>query len=189
VILLLAVPRGALVGPLLLIAIGAVGLALEFGSFHKWPLTRIPAFIFIVLGVVIAMSRHKKSEIDTGVQRCTTVLLPTHRRISGEAPRKLIMRAIFGLLALDFSQATYPGYARLWIDITCVMGRVELTLPKDWKVQAGRIELARRISFEGKLSSPELAPLYEQDDEVGKNVVVLNVQGWVGAVQVQRVDH
>jgi hypothetical protein len=186
-ILLMAVPRGALAGPILLIAIGALGLAAEFGVFRKSLLTHAPAFILIGLGVVIAMSRHENNEIDTGVQRYTAILFPARRRVSGKASRKIIMRTLFGLLLVDLSQATYPGYARLWVDITCVMGRVELTLPKDWKVQAGRIELARRVAFEGRLASSELALPSEQDDEAGKNLVVLNVQGWAGAVRVKQV--
>jgi hypothetical protein len=183
-ILLVALPRGALAGPVLLVAIGGLGLALEFGLFRRSLFTHVPALILIGLGVVIAMSRHEKQQVDTGVQRCTAILLPAHPPLNGTAPRKFVARAIFGFLVLDLTHASYPGTDRLWIDITCVLGRVEIRLPKDWKVQAGRIELARRMAFEGRLTSAEIAPPGRHDDEVGTNLVVLNVQGWAGAVRV-----
>lgn len=184
-ILLVAVPRGALAGPILLIFVGLLGIAAERGMFSRSLLVHLPALILIGVGVIVAMSRHHK--IDTGVERCTAIVFPARRRIRGDAPRKVIARAIFGLLRLDMSQAGYPSVTRLWIDVTCVMGRVEVILPKDWEVQAGRIELARRMTFGGKLSRSNLAPLAAQEDEFGKNLVVLNVLGWSGAVLVERI--
>ena len=71
------------------------------------------------------MSRSEKQDIDVGVQRCTAVLFPARRHISGKAPHKLIVRTMFGLLRIDLAQATHSGW--LLVDITCVLGRVELT--------------------------------------------------------------
>jgi hypothetical protein len=167
----------------LIIAIGAIGLAIELGAFHRSLATHAAAFILIGLGVAVAMSRSEKQDIDVGVQRCTAVLFPARRHISGKAPHKLIVRTMFGLLRIDLAQATHSGW--LWIDITCVLGRVELTLPEDWQVQAGRIELARRVTLEGKLTSAELAPPKEQGGEENQVLAVLNVQGWAGAVRVK----
>jgi hypothetical protein len=186
-ILHVAVPRGALAGPALLIAIGGLGFAFEFGVFRRSLFTHVPALFLIGLGVIIAMSRHEKQQIDTGVQRCTAILLPVHRPLNGVAPVKLIARAIFGFLVLDLSHASYPGTDRLWIDITCVLGRIEIKLPKDWTVQAGRIELARRMTFEGRLTSAEIAPSGKDEKVVDLNLVVLNVQGWAGAVRVTQI--
>ena len=94
---------------------------------------------------------------------------------------------IFGLLRLDLAQADFPVAGPLWIDVTVVLGRFEVILPKGWEVVAGRIELARGVSFAGRLDSAQIASTTEQQDEKGGNVVVLNVQGWGGAVVVQRV--
>jgi hypothetical protein len=183
-ILLVVVPRGVLAGPVLIIAIGALGLAVELGAFHGSLVTHAAAFILIGLGVVVAMSRPEKQDIDVSVQRCTAVLFPARRRISGKAPRKLIARAVFGLLCIDLAQATHSGL--LSMDITCVLGRVELTLPKELQVQAGRVELARRMTFEGRLTSSDLGPSGEQAGEANQKLVLLNIQGWAGAVRVRQ---
>lgn len=185
-ILLVAVPRGTLAGPVLLIFVGLLGIAAERGMLSRSLLVHLPAFILIGVGVIVAMSRRQNIQIDTGVKPYTAIVFPARPRVRGDAPRKVIARAIFGLLRLDMSQAGYPPVTRLWIDVTCVMGRVEVILPKDWEVQAGRIELARRMTFGGTLSRSNLAPLEEQEEEFGKNLVVLNVLGWSGAVLVEQ---
>jgi hypothetical protein len=182
-ILLIVVPRGALAGPVLIIAIGAFGLAVELGVFHRSLASHAAAFVLIGLGVAVAMSRSEKQDIDVGVQRCTAILFPVRRGISGKAPRKLIVRTVLGLLRIDLAQAIHSGW--LWMDITCVLGRVELNVPEDWQVQAGRIELARRVTFEGRLTSTDLAPPKEQGGDETQKLAVLNVQGWAGAVRVK----
>jgi hypothetical protein len=185
-ILLVAVPRGTLAGPVLLISVGLLGIAAERGMLSRSLLVHLPAFVLIGVGVIVAMSRRQNIQIDTGVKRYTAIVFPAHPLVSGDAPRKVIARAIFGLLRLDMSQAGYPPVTRLSIDVTCVLGRVEVILPKDWEVQAGRIELARQMTFGGTLSCSNLAPLEEQEEEFGKNLVVLNVLGWSGSVLVEQ---
>ena len=147
----------------------------------------IPAFILISLGVIVAMSRRESVKIDTGVKRFVTFLFPTRRCVSGEAPLKIIIRAIFGLLELDMSEADRSQATRVWVDVTCLVGRVELIMPKEWEVQAGRIELARHITFGGKLTRTEFAPLTEEEDDPCKNLVVVNVLGWGGAIRVHQI--
>jgi len=185
-ILLVAVPRGTLAGPVVLISVGLLGIAAERGMLSRSLLAHLPAFILIGVGVIVAMSRRQNIQIETGVERYTAILFPANRYVCGEAPRKVIARAIFGLLRLDLSRAEHPAFPRLWIDVTCVMGRVEVILPEDWEVQAGRVELARRMTFGGTLSRSDLAPFNEQKGEFEKNLVVLNVLGWSGAVVVER---
>ncbi len=184
-ILLIAVPRGTLAGPVLLIVVGLLGFAAEHGMFHRSFFTRLPAVVLIGAGAIVAMSRSHNIPADTGVERFTAVALPVRRSISGVVSPKLIIRAIFTLLKLDLSQANFPPATRLWIDITCVLGRVEIILPQGWEVQAGRIELARRITFGGTLTRSNLAPPSESEDQPGQ-LVVINVLGWGGAVMVER---
>jgi hypothetical protein len=186
--LLVVVPRGALAGPLLLISLGLVGLALEHGMLRKSLFVHVPAFILISSGVIVAMSRRESIKIDTGVERFTTILFPARRRVSGEAPLKIIVRAIFGLLELDMSEADPPRQAaRVWVDATCLVGRIELIMPKEWEVQAGRIKLARHITFGGKLTRTNFAPPTEQEDDSCKILIVVNVLGWGGVVRVHQI--
>ena len=185
-ILLVVVPRGTLAGPVLLVLGGLLGLAAEDGMLRKLYLVRIPALILIGAGVIVAMSRSGKIQIDVGIKRFTAVLFPTNRKINGRAPRKIIARAIFGLLRLDMSRAEPAlGANRVWVDVTCIVGRIEIILPREWGVEAGRVQLARRITFEGSLKGTEsVSP--EQEDQHAKNLVMINVLGWGGVVVVLR---
>lgn len=186
-LLLMVIPRGALAGPVLLISMGLLGLAVEHGMLHKSLFVHVPALILISLGVIVAMSRRESIKIDTGVKRFTTLFFPARRRVSGKAPSKIIVRAILGLLELDMSKAAPPPQStRVWADVTCLVGRVELILPKEWEVQAGRVELARHITFRGKLTRTEFAPPEQEDDDC-KNLVVVNVLGWGGVVRVHQI--
>lgn len=187
-ILLVVVPRGALAGPVLLVSVGLLGVAAEDGMLRKLYLVRIPAFILVGVGVIVAMSRSEKVQIDTGIKRFTAILFPVHRRIYGRAPVKIIARAMFGSLRLDMSRAD-PSLRtdRVLVDITCIVGRIEIILPREWEVQAGRVELARHITFEGSLKSTNIAST-EQKDQCGKNLAEINVFGWRGFVIVRHHD-
>jgi hypothetical protein len=185
-ILLVVVPRGTLAGPVLLVSVGLLGLAAEDGMLRKLYLARIPALILVGAGVIVAMSRSEKIHVDTGVKRFTAFLFPAHRTLRGETPAKIIARAIFGLLKVDMSH-TAPSLQtdRVWVDVTCIAGRIEIILPKEWEVKPGRVALARRIRFEGALPGTDIGPA-EQGDQRDQNLVVINVLGWLGFVVVQR---
>lgn len=186
-ILFVAVPRGMLAGPVLLVSIGALALAVEHGVFRRSSFIHVPAFILIGAGVVVAMSQPRDPQVEATVKRYTAILLLVRRRVIGSASPKIVVRAIFGMARVDLSRADYPkGVGRVSVDLTCIMGRIEMVVPSGWQVLAGRVELARAMSFEGTLTDSELAPLREQDTEHGKKLVVLNIQGWGGAVLVER---
>jgi hypothetical protein len=185
-ILRAVVPRGTLAGPVLLIAIGLIIFAVQHRTIRGSLSSQVPPFAIIAAGVLVSMSHNEKPRIDTGIERLNAFLFPSNRRVSGTAPRKFILRAVLGSLRLDLSQASYPGAARLWVDVTVLMGRIELIVPRDWEIKAGRVELARGVSFVGTLTSSELATPMEQESEVGASLVVLNIQGVGGAVEVQQ---
>lgn len=185
-VLLMAVPRGTRAGPLVLILIGVIGIAVEHGLFRNSLSAHVAPLSLIAAGVVVAMSRSEKSRIDTGVERHHAILFPAHSHVSGRARDKHIVHAILGLLRLDLTQADFPIGGQLWIDVTVLLGRFEVILPKGWEVVAGRIELARAVSFAGRLDSAQITSTPEQQVASGGNLVVLNVQGWAGAVVVQR---
>ena len=180
-ILLIVVPRGALAGPVLLVSAGLLALAVEDGMLRKLYFVRIPAYILVGAGVIIAMSRSERIKIDTGIRRFIAVLFPVHRVVRGRAPLKIITSAILGLLQVDMSQADpSPRADRVSVDVTCILGRIEIILPKDWEVQAGRVELARHITFEGALQCTNVTPC-------DRNLVVINALGWCGVVVVKRI--
>ena len=185
-ILLLVVPRGALAGPAVLILVGLLGFAVERGLLPKSFIHDLPAYIVMGTGVVIAMSRRQANSIEPAVLRHTAIFFSRQRCVSGIAPGKIIVRALFTLSSLDLSQAKFPTAAsRIWVDVTCLIGRVEIILPKGWEIQAGRIELARQITFSGTLTSGNIASM-DEDKDPDEPLVVINVLGWGGVVAVER---
>jgi hypothetical protein len=165
---------------------GLLGLAVEHGTLRRSFFAHVPPFVLIGAGVIIAMSRRDRIQVDAGVRRFAAILFPVRQHVSDEAPLKIILRAMFGLLRLDMSQAARPPSTRVSVDVTCLAGRVELIVPKKWDVQAGRIDLARHITFAGSLTRSDIAPPTELEDDEGKTLVVINVLGWGGVVLVQR---
>ena len=92
-ILFVAVPRGTLAGPVVLISLGVIGIAVEHGMLRRSLSAHVAPVALIAAGVVVAMSRSEKPRIDTGVERHHAILFPAHPRVLGSAPNKVIARA------------------------------------------------------------------------------------------------
>lgn len=182
-----AVPRGQLGGPLALMGVGIGVLALRFDVPHLPDLSRQAPAVLILGGVFVALFRGRSGTgIDTGVRRYTSLLYPPARPpMAGTAPKKLILRALlFGTVRIDLSGSDFPLEPRLVVDITVLWARVEVKLPSDWTVLAGRVELTSGVRFSGDLSQPVFAsPLPAQGEA---KTVVVNVQGLGGAVSLTR---
>lgn len=180
-LLMAAVPRGRLGGPLLLLVAGTVGLAVEFAPApHGWSHMTPPAAL-ILGGLVLSLSgRSGSAHADGPIQVWHSFLWPKRHVLRGNAPAKLILRCVLGEIALDLTEIAFPDEDELTFDVTILGGRVQLLLPHNWHVQAGRVEFARAMAFEGVLTSSKR---HEADQEIG-NLVVLNVQGWLGSLAV-----
>jgi hypothetical protein len=88
---------------------------------------------------------------------------------------------------LDLTEARYPKDAyQVTVDVTLLGGHVELRLPDNWTVCAGRLDLARGTRFVGRLSSPEPVSPQPREEEDDLNLFVLNVQGWSGMVSISK---
>lgn len=182
-----AVPQGRLGGPLALMGVGVGVLALRFDVPHVPELSRQAPVALILGGVFVAMFRGPSgSGLDTGVRRCTSLLYPHARpRLEGRAPKKLVLRSLlFGVVDIDLSRCEFPLEARLVVDVTVLWARVDLKVPADWTVLAGRVELASGVRFDGHLSAPAFATPQPSDDE--ERTVVVNVQGLGGSVTLTR---
>ncbi|MET8996830.1 hypothetical protein [Amycolatopsis sp. NPDC004169] len=178
-----AMPAGTAAGPVALLALAAGGLlaaALVFGWVSPANLTDTAAVAVTGGGLALALShRRVHHELEAVICRRTAVMRKNDRAISIEAPEKFIVRAILGgEVCLDLSKAEYPpGSKGIVVDITVWFGRVEISVPAGWQVQADRVELARRMRYDGDLDA--------LDDEAGRRVV-LNLQGLGGFVGVRR---
>ncbi|MEU4250221.1 hypothetical protein AB0F15_22700 [Amycolatopsis sp. NPDC026612] len=179
-----AMPAGTVAGPVMLLVLAGGGLfaaALVFGWVNTANLTGTAAFAVTGGGLVLALSRRRvHHELDAIIRRRSAVLLSKRElRIFDEAPGKCAVRAIFGgTVHIDLSAAEYPvDSGGIVVDITVWFGRVTLAVPAGWQVQAGRVELARRMQYDGALEA--------LDKRVDRRVV-LNLQGLGGFVGIRR---
>jgi hypothetical protein len=179
-----AMPAGTVAGPVALLVL-AVGCLLPAAVVFRWVsaanLAETAAVAVTGGGMAVALSRRRMHhELDAIIRRRTAVLLTkTQLRIVGDAPAKSVVRAILGgTVHLDLSAAEYPAVDEgVVVDITAWYGRVEISVPADWQVQAGRVELARRMQYDGNL---------EAWNRGADRRVVLNVQGLGGYVRLRR---
>jgi len=189
------VPHGAIAGPLVLIVGGSLALAAQLGWLTVGVWDAIGPTALVAGGVVIAMSRRSRPDpMAAIVTRHWSVFLPNKHAIRETAPHKLILRCVLGDLLLDLSDADYPGSAGMvTVDVTVLAGWVELRVPHDWEVLAGRVDLTAGVRFVGDVNSEST----EVDDDLGdsdepedtearRHRVVLNVQGWASRVIVSR---
>jgi hypothetical protein len=176
-----AVPHGALIGPVVLIASGSTMLAFVLGLANI-PIARHAGPVALVAGgAIVAMKRSRNTpKISIGVAHYWTALIPIAKRLE-EAPPKLIVRALCGYIRLDLSDARLL-LDQLDIDITVARGTVDLVFPRDWTVMAGRVELARGVQFEGLVDTTEL----ESERRQPSKPVIVNVQGWSGHIVLRR---
>ncbi|WP_433334545.1 LiaF transmembrane domain-containing protein [Spirillospora sp. CA-294931] len=180
-------PRGqAMAGPALLIAVGATWLVVSRDWFASEAARPFASAVLVAGGVALAMSRRSRDfDIDTGVWRCTTVLVP-RKSLFDRAPRKLVVRALAGDVAVDLTGARLPLEKEVDIDLFLLFGHVRLAIPREWVVVHGRLETARGIRLDGDLDPP-----YTHSDEGpvwhgGRGGVVLNVSGVGGTIVLER---
>ncbi|MFE2427455.1 hypothetical protein ACFXJ5_11980 [Streptomyces sp. NPDC059373] len=188
-----AVPHGRLAGPLALACLGLAALLLRFSdSSYIVAVEQKSPTVLIAGGFIMALFRRRPvASIDTGVRRFTSVAYPHVNETFAEpntTPRKVIVRALLGgSVRVDLARASYPFVdARMVVDVTVLGGQVELVVPEEWQVMAGRVDLTYGVRFEGRLSTAELAPLLPRPEEADRRTVVINVVGSGGSVTVIR---
>jgi hypothetical protein len=180
-----AVPRGRLGGPLLVLIVGLVALAFQRGVL-KEPITQNVLPVAIVLGgfVIALTARTAGDGVPASVYACTSVILPRVARLWGKAPTKVILRCVLGSIVIDLSEATFHLYdRRVTFDLTMAGGHIEIIIPANWHLRVERIQLAHNIHYEGVASDPEGAPPLFTGV---RNLAVLNIQGYRGAVTITR---
>lgn len=189
------VPHNAIAGPLVLIIGGSLALAAQLGWLTVGVWDGIAPTLLVAGGVVIAMSRRSRPDPAAAVvTRHWSVFLPNKHAIRETTPHKLIVRCVLGDFFLDLSNAGCPGsVGEVTVDVTVLASWVELRVPHDWEVLAGRVDLTARVRFVGDVDSESTDVGDEpddsgesEDDEAGRQRVVLNVQGWASRVIVSR---
>jgi len=194
-ILRAVVPHGPVAGPLVLVIGGSLALSAQLGLLSASFWDAIGPTVVVAGGVVLAMSRRSRPHpLAAIVTRHWSVFLPNKHAIREDAPHKVIVRCLLGDFLLDLSGAGFPEAAgTVTVDVTVLAGWVELRVPHDWKVLAGRVDLTAGVRFVGEVDSESAEVDDEVDDfsECDNDRVVLprlalNVQGWASRVIVSR---
>jgi hypothetical protein len=128
----------------------------------------------------------RRVDAEAAVQRYGAPLgVRPPKPLNGTAAMKYIVRVLVGgEIHLDLTQAVYPTAAtRLVIDATVLGGRLVISLPADWLLKAGRVDLAYGIDLRGDLDTgvPAIPGEYRSGNE---SLVILNLQGLGGSVEI-----
>jgi hypothetical protein len=142
-------PIGSVAGPLLLVVLAGGVWALQAGWItvgERWLWT----LLLIGTGVLVAADPAGQRRPDM-TQRRWAMLFP--RTITPESiPGKVRVVAAGNRLRLDL-RTTNPGAPVTEIFASIWLGKVELLLPNDWAVVAGRVTAARAIEFSGTMTT------------------------------------
>jgi hypothetical protein len=186
-------PVRPVLGPLVLVGAGGLWLSIQLGLFPVESALEAGPVVLVAGGILVAMTeRRREDPLASIICRRTSFFLPRRVTVQGAAPHKLVARCLFGDIVLDLSKATFPeskGSIRvkqMTIDLTVVGGWAEVRLPASWPVRAGRMVLGRPMAFVGELTSSIPADHPASTDE--SNLVVLNIQGWLGRIILTRSD-
>ncbi|MET7567957.1 hypothetical protein ABZT04_05560 [Streptomyces sp. NPDC005492] len=137
-----ALPKGAALGPLVLLAGGGLwALAGQGGLSDVWQ-SRVAPLAVIALGTLIALSRSGgvADDVVIPIRRYGSLFVPAHAKLlpAEDGVRRIVVRAIFGSLRVDLSEAVFPqdeeARGVLYADVTVLFGRVEFVLGDDCAV-------------------------------------------------------
>lgn len=180
-----AVPKGRLAGPLLLVTSGIVGVLVETGMLRWSELLEMVPLVTALGGVLLMVSGNGEPTREAEpVHRLRSWIVPVSYGTTQVTPVKLILRCVFGEITVDLAEAKFPlGEEAVTVDVTMLGGRIDIAVPHDWHVRAGRVDLARRFTFLGPVSD-ERPPV---SGEPPARMIVLNVQGFWGTLEVNQM--
>ncbi|NUP14591.1 MAG: hypothetical protein HOZ81_00480 [Streptomyces sp.] len=198
-ILRAAVPKGLLLGPVVLVAGGGLWAAYNAGVFDGRTADRIWPSVVIALGVALSLGVRTDAQVpeeDHPLRRYRSVLIPVDRRVltGSVSLQTLAVGSYLGNAVIDLSGAQFEASATdnqqrvVRVDVTVFFGRVELVVGPSCAVVKGNVEGTRAVRF------AEQVVVYANVDEYLQSVggassrphrMVLNVLGLGGAVVVR----
>ncbi|BBH69820.1 hypothetical protein ACTI_65050 [Actinoplanes sp. OR16] len=179
-----AVPRGRLAGPLSLLAGCCAVIVFQLDATIRLPLNLVAPATLIIGGLLLAVGGRFAAESEASPEWIrTSVIWPSHSRLRGRAPVKLVLRSLLGDISVDLTACEYPlGEDDVTVDITMLGGHLHLLLPADWHVRVGRAHLAKGIRGHGSVSRSDPPGA---DEEIDK-LVILNIQGFRGELRLSQ---
>lgn len=183
-LLRLAVPRGALAGPVTLIGVGGAGVAVADHLVTARLLAELAPSAIIVAGGLVAMSEPQPGVlVDTGVVRCTAFFwIRRPLKLPETPPDVIVVRVFFGCATIDLSGTKRQKYVKddkgIALQVTALFGRVTVRTGKGWRTKPGRLDLAYAVRFD----EPK-RPSKARGSEPGP--LILNVQGGCSVIAVE----
>jgi hypothetical protein len=183
-----AAPAAAFAAPALLLAAGAGWLVIRADLVPDVDVPAVLGATLIVAGCALALSRRRPRWRPDFARRHRSFFW--RRRpieVTGTAPAHLVLTALFGEIVVDLTNAEYPagGADALEIDVTAILGHVDIRLNPNWQVGPGRI-IERAVHLRGTLDwvAPDvlLSARGLPAAITARQPVVVNVVGLLGAV-------
>ncbi|MFF5291466.1 hypothetical protein [Paractinoplanes globisporus] len=180
-----SIPSGLRAGPLVLLIGGIVVIALDSGLLRaSWFQGVIPPLVLVGGALLVMRPDDQRSTEYEVVRTLRSIMWPVSWQTKDVAPAKLVLLSVLGEIKVDLGAARFPqGEDDLNVDVTLLGGRIEIVVPHGWHVQAGRVELSRRVTFLGAVSDARPPDA----DESAERRIVLNVQGWGGVLTVNQL--
>ncbi|MFI6545437.1 hypothetical protein ACIBO9_19560 [Streptomyces prunicolor] len=199
-ILRAAVPRGLLVGPVVLVAGGGLWAAYNAGVFEGETAGRIWPSAVIALGVALSLGVRTDPggrDEEQPLRQYRSVLVPVDRRVltSSVPLQNLTVGSYFGNAVIDLSSARFTEDSApnerlgvVYVDVTVFFGRVEIIVGPNCAVVKGNVESTRAVRFADQVIVYADVDEYLRVDSGGPrrtHRMVLNVLGLGGAVAVR----
>jgi hypothetical protein len=197
-LLIAAVPRERLAAPLILLLLGAAWLSIrhDFPPGLNW--RHVLSLALIIAGAAVALSRRRPATgLNIPLRRYRGALIsPRPYRAPAETLRKVIIGSYLCNVQVDLTPAVFDSdpndpssSPEIIVDVTVLLGGVDLIIGTDCALVPDRLEQAHRIRFTtkttsgiyGRRSYHENLP----DQSRPPNRVVLNVMGLGGVVSVR----
>jgi hypothetical protein len=127
-------------GGLFLVALGAFFQLRELGILREdiwhyaWPALIIVAGIWMLFGGIFRRRTHPAFPVDAGSDMDVTAILSGQdRRFTSAGFKGGHATAVMGGAEIDLTEATLEG-GQATVELTAIMGGIDLRVPRDWKV-------------------------------------------------------
>ncbi len=143
-------------GGLFLLLLGAFFQARELGYLqedvwhHVWPALIILLGLWILFGGLLRRRGHGAFPVDAGKDMDVTAILSgQERRFNAAGFKGGHVTAVMGGAEIDLTEASLEN-GQATVELTAIMGAVELRVPRDWKVIINATPIMGGVSDERK---------------------------------------
>lgn len=170
-------------GPLLIMVSGLLALWFTVRGVPTRALDFLLPTLLVTAGVVLAMTELQAP--DPQRPRYIAVLRGRRMLATASEIRQGSAASFLGHLELDLTRGAFLYDRRGELDVTAIIGRVEVMVPSGWAV-----ERHRRVEFPPELSTDDRKPADDAavSDSVGTPHLIVNTATIFGSVEVTTVQ-